>query len=223
MVLYVSVVEIAELAAIPEGHFAGGSQIFSTRSLTENRSAGSASGVDIGLNYRLPTTSLGRFTLAGNAAYLIESYTVSDPGGPRIARLERNGAARWRSDASVFWRKGPWNAGVSAYYIGSLLDPGASTTAAVYESLGRPGYIAKVFDQNTTFYYYRIGSSISYNTHVGYRFKSETRWLRNTQLRFTVNNLLDREPPLTSGGFIASNQQNLLAGRAFSSEWTRTF
>ena len=198
-------------------------QIFSTRSLTENRSAGSASGVDIGLNYRLPTTSLGRFTLAGNAAYLIESYTVSDPGGPRNERLERNGAARWRSDASVFWRKGLWNAGVSAYYIGSLLDTRASTTAAVYDSLGQPGYIAKVSDQGRTFYYYRIGSSISYNAYVGYAFKTENLWLKHTKLRFTVNNVFDREPPLTSGGFTASNQQNLLAGRTFSLEISKEF
>ena len=198
-------------------------QILSTRSLTENRAAGSASGVDLGLNYRLPTTSLGRFTLASNAAYIIESFTVSDPGGPRIARLERNGAARWRSDASVFWRKGPWNAGVSAYYIGSLLDTGASTTAAVYDSLGKPGYIAKTFDNNTTFYFHRVGSSISYNAYVGYAFRTENLWLKNTKLRFTVNNVFDREPPLTSGGFTASNQQNLLAGRTFSLEITKEF
>jgi len=198
-------------------------QIFSTRSLTENRAAGSASGVDIGLNYRLPTTSLGRFTLAGNAAYIIESYTVSDPGGPRIARLERNGAARWRGDMSVFWRKGPWSAGASAYYIGALIDTGASTTAAIYDSLGKPDYIAKVSDQGTTFYFNRIGSSIAYNAHVGYAFRTDNFWLKDTKLRFTVNNVFDREPPLASGGFIASNQQNLLAGRTFSLEITKEF
>ena len=74
----------------------------------------------------VPNFSFGRFSLNANGAYFIESYTVSDPGGPRIQRLERNGAARWRGDASVFWRKGGWNAGVSAYYIGSTLDTGMS-------------------------------------------------------------------------------------------------
>ena len=198
-------------------------QIVSTRSLTENRAAGSASGVDFSATYLLPNLPLGRFTLAANAAYIIESYTVSDPGGPRITRLLRNGAARWRGDGSVFWRNGPWRGGVSAYYIGGLLDTAASTTAAVYESLGRPDYIAKTFDQGTTFYYNTIGSSITYNAHLGYSFRSDNRWLKNTKVRATINNVLDREPPLASGGFAASNQQNLLAGRAFSLEWTKEF
>ncbi len=198
-------------------------QIFSTRSLTENRSAGAASGVDFGLNWNLPSRPFGRLTLLANAAYLIESYTVADPGGPRITRLLRGGSARMRGDAGVLWRKDRWNAGATAYYIGRLVDPGASTTAAVYESLGRPDYIAKVFDQGTTFYYSKIGSSVSWNSYVGYTIRSDSRWLKNTKLRFTVNNVFDREPPLTSGGFIGSSQQNLLAGRAFSLEWTRQF
>lgn len=198
-------------------------QIQSTRSLTENRSAGSASGIDIGLNYLLPNLPFGRLNFVANAAYLIESYTIADPGGPRIARLERGGAARWRSDASIFWRKAAWSGGISAYYIGSTLDTTAFTDAPTYNLLGRPSYIAHVNDQGTTFYYYRIGSSISYNAHVGYAFKSTNRWVKNTKVRATVNNVFDREPPLTAGGFAANSQQNLLAGRAFSLEVTREF
>jgi len=225
--LATSAADVAAFAAynatVPAGQQrAAVGQIFSTRSLTENRSEGAASGVDFGVNYLVPSMAIGRFNLAANAAYLIESYTVADLAGPRIQRLERGGAARWRGDASISWRKGPWLAGVSAYYIGRVLDTAASTTAAVYDSLGQPDYIAKAFDQGTTFYYFRVGSSISCNAFVGYNFRSSQRWLKNTKIRATVNNVFDREPPLTTS-FIGSTQQNLLAGRAFSVEWTKQF
>ena len=198
-------------------------QIFNTRTITENRSEGSASGVDIGLNYFIPNRTFGRFTLSVNAAYLIESYTVADRGGPKIQRLERNGASRWRGDAGVAWRKGQWHAGLTAYYAGPQLDTAAATTAAVWDSLGRPTYIVESFDQGRLNYYFKVGSTIIYNTYVGYSFSKDNAFLKNSKLRATVNNLLDREPPLSTSGLFAGNQQSLLAGRTLSLEWTKEF
>ena len=195
---------------------------FNTKTLTENRSTGYASGIDVGLNYVLPALPLGRFTLSSNAAYFIDSYTVADAGGVRSSRMKRAGAARLRGDASVFWRKGSWNAGFVGYYVGDLLNTGASTTAAVYESLGRPSYIAVENDQGRTLYFDTIRSTMTYNANVGYSFRSDSRWLKNTKVRVTINNLFDKKPELPAG-YSAAVQQNLLSGRALSVETSKQF
>jgi iron complex outermembrane recepter protein len=195
-----------------------------TRTIVENRSEAFANGVDVGLRYNFPTFPVGRFTLTSNVAYIIESYTIAEAGGSQNSRLMRGSLARRRGDAGLFWRKGAWTASTAAYYVGPLLDTGASTTAAIYESLGRPDYIAKVVDElGNVSYFNTIASTISWNASVSYSFNSESRWFRDTRVRFMVQNLFDRAPPLNSGGFDASSHQNLLAGRAFSMEWTRKF
>ena len=195
---------------------------FSTRTLTENRSTGYAAGVDFGFNYVLPAIPIGRFTLSSNAAYFIDTYSVVAVGGVRSSRLKRSGAARLRGDATIFWRRGSWNAGLVAYYVGDLIDTGASTTAAVYESLGRPGYIVKEFDQGKTFYFNTMGRMITYNANVGYTFRSDSRWFKNTKVRVTINNLFDRKPQMPFG-YSAGTQQSLLAGRALSVETSKQF
>lgn len=190
----------------------------------ENRSLAYAAGVDIGLKYALPALPIGRFTLASEAAYIVKSYTRTEAGGTKSSRLGRGALARWRGNASIAWRKGQWNASAALYYIGSVLDTGASTNVATWESLGRPDYISKVVDElGNVSYFHNLPSQISLNAFVGYAFRSDSRWFKNTRVRLNVNNVLDREPPLASGGFSTSSQQNLLTGRAFGVEWTRTF
>jgi outer membrane receptor protein involved in Fe transport len=199
-------------------------RIDTTRTLTENRSEAFASGIDLGIKYDLPALRLGRVSLSSNAAYIVKSHTVTDAGGPKNSRLLRAALARWRRDATLSWRKGSWNASVAAYYVGPLLDTGAFTTAAIYESLGRPAYIAKVVDElGNVSYFNTMPSILTWNATAGYSFKGASRWFKNTRVRLSVQNLLDREPPLSSGGFSAGSQQNLLTGRAFSVEWTRTY
>ena len=74
-------------------------------------------------------------------------------------------------------------------------------------------------------YRYVMASSISYNASLGYRFSGTTSWLRGTRVRLGVTNLTNQAPPLATGGFGYSPgvSQNLLAGRAWFFEATRSF
>ena len=127
------------------------------------------------------------------------------------------------------WRRGNWSAGFSGYYIGSYSDGSATTTQALYESLGRPKYLSKTFDGSAAgnyLYRYIVHDSLTFNAYVGYRFGAETnRWLRKTSLRLGVVNLRDSAPPLTSGafGYDSSVYGGMLVGRNWTMELTKSF
>ncbi|MDB6116208.1 MAG: btuB 3 [Lacunisphaera sp.] len=136
-------------ATHPSAPLAVAGRIFSVATPPLNMAQGFASGWDFGLSYISPTLPVGRFTLDSDWAYVIKSYTINEPAGLApiyTERLNIDGFTRWRSTTSLSWRKGDWSAGLSAYYISKGVDPNAPTTEAVYESLGRPDYIAKTFD-----------------------------------------------------------------------------
>ena len=68
--------------------------------------------------------------------------------------------------------------------------------------------------------------SITYNASVKYSFKKDApKLLRETAIRLGVINLLDKEPPLTSGnfGYSSSVYTSLLAGRTWTLDVTKRF
>jgi outer membrane receptor protein involved in Fe transport len=139
--------------------------------------------------------------------------------------METDGNTRWRGTTGVTWRKGAWTGGLSGYYIGRFADS-ATTTAATYTNLGEPRYIAKQFDSGRFLYRYVVGEVITYNAFAGYRFGRDANALvRNTNVRLGVVNLLDRDPPLTSGalGYSPSVHGTMFPGRTWTLELSRRF
>jgi outer membrane receptor protein involved in Fe transport len=124
---------------------------------------------------------------------------------------------------ALTWKRQSWGAGVSAYYIGDYTDSGATTTQTTYESLGSPGYIAPVFTNGSYVYRYVVKDSVSYNAYVSYRFKSKSKWLGDTSVRFGVVNLTDEIPPLSSDsrGYDPSVYNLMARGRSWSFQITR--
>jgi outer membrane receptor protein involved in Fe transport len=188
-------------------------------------------GFDYNLTYRLPENSFGRFTFTTDWTRLNAFYRYDKPGAPRANLLETNGAAKWRGNTTLTWRKNKWNAGVGAYYIGRYQDTGATTTASVYEALGRPSYIAEVFDRGSTAYRYIVQDTITYNAHVGYRLAGDrgasglARWLADTSVRIGVVNLLNTAPPLSSDsrGWPVDIYTSVARGRSWSIELDKKF
>ncbi len=194
----------------------------------QNLAKGFASGIDLSLNYQVPTLPIGRFTLSSDWSYAIQSYQLRDVPGAAPAFIERlgvDGTTRWRGSNSINWRKGNWSAGVSGYYTGRFADT-ASVTAATYEALGRPSYISKQFDSGGYLYRFVIRDIVTFNTNLSYRFTAEApKLLRRTSVKLGVVNLTDREPPLASGafGYSASVHGSLLPGRTWTLELVRQF
>ncbi len=194
----------------------------------QNLAKGYANGVDLSLSYQVPALPIGRLSFSTDWSYLLRSYQLRDVPGSAPSFIERmnvDGTTRWRGTGSISWRKQNWNAGFSAYYIGSFADT-ATTTAATYASLGSPGYISKQFDSGSYLYRYVAHDIVTFNAFFGRSFGAESaKWLRGSGVRIGVVNLTDREPPLTSGAFGYSSgvHGSLLAGRTWTLELTRKF
>jgi len=216
-------------AANPGNPQAPAGRIFSLERPFINIATSQDEGVDFGARYDLPKLPLGNISVTSEWAYLIKSRNTIAPAN--VAPTENDsvgvgGVTRWRGATNVSWRKGPWSGGLGAYYIGENLDNGAATTAAIYESLGRPDYIKEKFTGGRNVYYYKNDAVVTFNLSVGYRFGADASpWLRETRIRLGVTNVADKEPPVGSGqfGYDPSVYQNLVVGRSWNLEVTKKF
>ncbi len=225
--------DIAAFAAYntanPGKPVAAAGRTFSRNQPFLNLSSSEHSGVDFGFRYELPGLSFGDLVFSSEWAYLNEAETTLSPANvaPTVNNLLlASGAAEWRSTSNVFWRNGPWNAGLGIYHVGETHDAGATTTQATYESLGRPEYIQPFFTQGRTIYRLVVDPFITYNLSVGYQFEgTQYSLLRDAKLRLSVVNLTDEEPPLASEsfGYDPSVSQSLLSGRSWNVEISRKF
>lgn len=227
----ISAAELALFAAYnaarpPSQQIAPFGSLVSQRRAFSNRSNSAISGVDFAVNYRLPALPIGRFSVATDWTYLDQSYTTL-PGNAVIdSRVNQDGAARWRGNTGITWRKDSWTAGLSGYYIGAFADTGASTDATTFNALGQPRYITQVYDQGRVNYYYRVVDSLSINAFVSHRIGANFgAWLQGTTVRIGVTNLTDAKPPLSSdpSGYQASVYSYLALGRTWTFELTRRF
>jgi iron complex outermembrane recepter protein len=198
-----------------------------------NKAEQFVNGFDFGLNYRLRTESSGQFNFETTWTKLNAFFTYTTPGAPRTELLESNldatsGASpKWRGNALVNWRRGPWGAGLGLFYTGSFTLAGVTTTQATYEALGRPSYIKPVFTNGSTVYRMVGSDAITYNTFLTYRFERNDRraWLRHTTIRVGVNNLFDAEPPISNDNntYETALFNTMAKGRTYSLTFTRTF
>ncbi len=216
-------------AANPGSQAAAAGRIFSRNRPFLNLATSEHEGVDFSVRYELRGLSIGDLVFSSEWAYLRKSESVLAAANvaPVVNNeLYANGAAKWRGTSNIFWRNGGWNGGLGIFYTGETHDAGASTSQAVYESLGRPSYIEPFFTQGRTVYRRVIDPVVSYNLSVGYQFEdTQNQLLRDTRVRLSIINLTDEEPPLDSGsfGFEPSISQNLLSGRSWGLELTRRF
>ena len=216
-------------AANPNNPAAPAGRIFARYQPFLNVSSSSHEGIDFGFKYQLATDSFGQFAINSDWSYLRKSQSVLAPANvaPTVNNgLYGGGAAKIRSTTNLSWKLGAWNAGIGIYHVGKTHDTGATTTQAIYESLGQPSYIEPFFTAGRTLYRKVIDPVTSYNLSVGYRFdENAADWLRNTRVRLAINNVTDVSPPLASDafGYDPSTNQSLMVGRAWNLELTRRF
>ncbi len=158
------------------------------------------SGVDFGLVWRSPSTSVGRFNLSVNVAYLDKFFLQPSPAiqtlldaraagqinaGTLIAEqgdlVRRNGKPRWKWNASLTWDMGDLQVGAYTQYTGSVLDSGLVDSAGAN---------------------WIIDGTQTANLYLQYRVRQDDgpdfRW------RIGVRNLTDEAPPLSSNGYLGS-------------------
>ncbi len=160
-------------------------------------------GFDFGVYYSFDTGA-GEFDLKLNGAYLIafdqepspELQLLIDAG--RAASnagtlIKENGRPRWRSTASLQWRKGQWDAGIFAKYIGDVVD----TSTRADSDTASP---------NTPL---PVDSYFTMSANVSFRVEN-SGILNDTRFRLGVRNMFDEEPPVTDEqlGYFGSLHSN---------------
>ncbi len=167
----------------------------------QNLQPQTVSGVDIGFIWSKRTDRFGDFDLNFDATYMdkfsqtpppavqalfdarasgqINAATpLTDPGD----QLRVNGKPEWKWTGTATWRMGPWQVGGAVIYTGSVLDTGFLATD------GTP---------------YEVDSQTVANLYVQYRME-DRGLLSDTRIRIGARNIFDKDPPLSSGGFIGS-------------------
>jgi outer membrane receptor protein involved in Fe transport len=181
-------------------------------------------GYDVAVTYRLPKFRIGQFSLRAGGTYTTKRDEQLDEFSEVETVLEEDGRAKWRANASLTWRQANWTAGWFTEYYGGFMDPGGATTAAVYEALGRPGYI-RVFNDIGGVVRYRwwVKGTYQHSAYVQYRF-GRTKDVRNqVSVRAGVTNLFDESPPVADesrgyqGGTISAK------GRSYYVEVSKKF
>jgi outer membrane receptor protein involved in Fe transport len=216
-------------AANPGSLQAAAGRIFSVNRPFINVSSSEHEGVDLGVRYVLPRLPIGNVVVSSDWSYLRKSESTLAPANvaPTINdNLYADGAAKWRGTTNVSWRRGAWSAVLGAYFVGETHDSDATTSEAVWESLGRPDYIAPHFTGGRTVYRYVVSSTLTYNLSVAYRFREGGSDLTNgLRVRVGIVNLTDKEPPLGAGGFgyDPAVYQNLVPGRTWTLEVSKRF
>ncbi len=218
----------AHNAANPDRPVAAVGRIFSRSTPFLNLSSSDHSGVDFSFRYELRGLPFGDLVLSSEWAYLKKAQSTLSPANvePTVNDLlYSSGAAKWRSTSNIFWRNGQWNAGLGIYHVGKTHDSGATTSQAVYESLGEPSYIEPFFTQGRTVYRRVIDPFVTYNLSVGYEFDGSQPALRGTRLRFSVINLTDQEPPLAANsfGYDPGVSQSMMSGRSWNVQLSKRF
>ena len=188
-------------------------------------------GMDFSIRYDIPKTPFGQFRVSTEWSEFFNKYTKLKPNFGKNDDIQQMILPKWKSSATIQWRKGPWDVGLNAAYQTDFRT-GATATAAQYTALNAPSYIKPFTSISgtgvaTTVFYERGQSQMQVNSSVSYRFGPEaSKWLRRTTVRLGINNLFDADPARagTSGiGFTAGSGQSLWVGRAFTLTTTRDF
>ena len=185
-------------------------------------------GWDFGLFYNVPDFGLGDFRLRFNAARLESFVQSAGPQGQELLDaiaagllptdvtvgglgelLEIEGRPKWRFSGSVSWESGPVDVGLFGNYVGEVWD-----TSVTRDNL------LVTDDPNGNFY--RVDDWFTVNFSISYTINNDTA-LDGTRLRFAINNIADKDPPLADENFGYFSELHSPRGRVFHVELRKTF
>lgn len=185
-------------------------------------------GWDFGFFYNLPDLGIGQIRLRLNAARLKSFVQTAGPDGQELLDaiafgtlpadvavgglgelLEIEGRPKWRLSGSVSWSKGPVDVSLFGKYIGKVYDTSVIRDVLIISD-----------DPNANFY--EVSDQFTMNASVSYTIKNDTA-LDGTRLKFGVNNLFDKDPPLADESYGYFSELHSARGRQFIVELRKKF
>jgi iron complex outermembrane recepter protein len=151
---------------------------------------------DVLLEYAMPQTRAGRFTLMTTGTYFERYQFQALPDQPyfEYAGFATNGGTgvqgtlpRWRAYSTVHWERDGWEATIANSYIPGVTDIGVGGI---------------VFATSTTLRPIKVSSYTTWDLSAGYTLKGIMKGMR---VMVGVNNVADRMPPLAPQAFTDNN------------------
>lgn len=157
-------------------------------------------GIDAQLNYRLPMDTLGDLTFALNGAYLLKNEQAPAPGitpydcAGLFGSVCQTVNPEWRHVVRTTWET-PWahlSLSLNWRYIGKVsLDQNESNPTLHFSKFGQyDGFNAKISAYN----YFDIAGTWGFRDDM--------------ELRFGVNNIADKNPPIVTSEITAGGDAN---------------
>lgn len=185
-------------------------------------------GWDFGMAYNVPEFGAGKFRLRLNAARLNSFVQSAGVDGEELLAgiaagtlpadvtvgglgelLEVEGRPKWRVSGSINWKAGPVEIGLFGQYTGKVWD-----TSVVRDIL------LVSDDPNANFY--RVNDQFLTNLSISYTIDNDTA-LSGTRLRFAINNVFDKDPPLADETYGFYSELYTARGRVFHVELRKKF
>lgn len=154
-------------------------------------------GVDLGVNYHLPETDLGRLGFRLETSYLdsyletLPSYAVASPAdqerelaGRLVQGQPERSFPEWKANLDLLWSRGNWEANWGMQLIGSYredCDPDLNAFGICSDPNAAGG------PEN------RLGSTVYHDLQATYHMES-----MNVSLTGGIDNVFDKTPPLST-------------------------
>lgn len=185
-------------------------------------------GWDFGLFYKVPDFGAGRFRVSINAARLTSFVQSAGPDGQEILDaiaagtlpldvtvgglgqlLEIEGRPKWRVTGAVNWDSGPVGVSLFGQYTGKVYDTSVVRDVLIVSD-----------DPNANFY--PVKDLFTMNFSISYTIKNNTA-LDGTRIRFAINNVFDKNPPLADEDYGYFSDLHSPRGRVFHVELRKKF
>jgi iron complex outermembrane receptor protein len=147
-------------------------------------------GWDLGLNYRLPRTSFGQFSLRSDTSYVNKFREQAETGGDWETYIGQYYYYRVKSNLSLDWNLGNWAATWTAHYFSPVRDKCYTKTDTCTTPTG-------VASWGTG--YNKLGAMVYNDLSVSYKFP----WKATAMIG--ANNLFDRKARFTVVGKSSSS------------------
>ncbi|MET3653209.1 TonB-dependent receptor plug domain-containing protein [Dyella japonica] len=147
-------------------------------------------GYNLGVNYRLPAFSFGKFVFNANVNYLDDWNQASTNDAPVINYAGQYGYNHWRANLGLDWSLGNWGATWGIRYYGAFLDQCFSDTI----HCNMPNYTSVNWGYGTGAN--RMGATVFNDAQVRYTLP----W--KGTIAFGMRDIFDKHPPNTVNAYV---------------------
>ncbi len=148
-------------------------------------------GYNLGVNYRLPAFSFGKFVFNANVNYLDDWNQASTNDAPAINYAGQYGYNHWRANLGLDWTLGNWGATWGIRYYGAFLDQCWDATAGIH--CNKPNYTSVNWGYGTGAD--RMGAAVFNDAQVRYQLP----W--KGQIAFGMRDIFDKHAPNTVNAY----------------------